>query len=288
MLRTPGEASAPQREALLRLVLGPPRARRRQRGERQRARDDAHRRDDQRDLRRGDRGQQAGQQRAEDEDQLDQHRVQRVGGLEQVRAVREQRRPHRAQHGRGRRDREPGEHAAQHEHGGRRAELRGQHEQPERRRVHERQRRQHAALAEAVHEPALHRRADAAARGQRPGHHAGDRERAGLLAQVEDHRERVDPDREARDQRRRDQRRDVRHPQHLAVAPHAARTCLAHFLRRASTSSIIASVSLPVNVFCWLGWKHPSSVGARNVPDTFLACSAPWANAGRGRGGGPP
>jgi len=24
-------------------------------------------------------------------------------------------------------------------------------------------------------------------------------------------------------------------------------------------ASIIAGVSLPVNVFCWLGWKHPSS-----------------------------
>jgi hypothetical protein len=25
-------------------------------------------------------------------------------------------------------------------------------------------------------------------------------------------------------------------------------------------SSIIAGVSLPVNVFCWLGWKHPINV----------------------------
>jgi len=25
-------------------------------------------------------------------------------------------------------------------------------------------------------------------------------------------------------------------------------------------ASIIGGVSLPVNVFCWLGWKQPSSV----------------------------
>ena len=126
----------------------------------------------------------------------------------------------------------------------------------ERRGVDERQRRQHAALAEAVDEPALHRRADAAAGGERAGHHAGDRERAGPLAQVEDHRERVDADREAREQRRRDQRRDVRHAQDLRVAPHARR---APGRGRAPRRSSPAS-ACPVNVFCWLGWKQPSSV----------------------------
>ena len=47
---------------------------------------------------------------------------------------------------------------------------------------------------------------------------------------------------------------------------------------RASTASIIASVSLPVNVFCWLGWKQPSSVYGPTC------ASAPWPNRGFGRG----
>ncbi len=48
--------------------------------------------------------------------------------------------------------------------------------------------------------------------------------------------------------------------------------------RPQNTASIIGSVSLPVNVFCWLGWKQPSSTGP---PSTV--CSAPWPNRGRGR-----
>ena len=35
---------------------------------------------------------------------------------------------------------------------------------------------------------------------------------------------------------------------------------LANSLALSNTSSIIGSVSLPVNVFCWLGWKQPTSV----------------------------
>ncbi len=50
---------------------------------------------------------------------------------------------------------------------------------------------------------------------------------------------------------------------------------------RRSTSSSIAGVSRPVNVFCWLGWKHPSS-GQRP------GASAPWPKRGRGRLGGSP
>ena len=34
---------------------------------------------------------------------------------------------------------------------------------------------------------------------------------------------------------------------------------------RSSTESIIGSVSLPVNVFCWLTWKQPSSTGPADV-----------------------
>ena len=72
--------------------------------------------------------------------------------------------------------------------------------------MHDGERQQHAARADPVDEPALHRRADAGARGERPGDRARDRERAGLLAQVEDDRERVDADRQPREQRRRDER----------------------------------------------------------------------------------
>ena len=49
---------------------------------------------------------------------------------------------------------------------------------------------------------------------------------------------------------------DVRRAQDLEVAPHAPRRARAP---ASSTASIIAGVSLPVNVFCWLGWKQPSS-----------------------------
>ena len=48
--------------------------------------------------------------------------------------------------------------------------------------------------------------------------------------------------------------------------------------RRASTASSIGRVSLPVNVFCWLGWYVPMSVYGPT------RASAPWPNLGRGRG----
>ena len=59
--------------------------------------------------------------------------------------------------------------------------------------LHGGEREQHAARAEPVHAPPLDRRADARTRRERPRDRAGDRERAGLLAQVEHDRERVDP-----------------------------------------------------------------------------------------------
>ena len=45
--------------------------------------------------------------------------------------------------------------------------------------------------------------------------------------------------------------------------------------RGRTTASSIGSVSLPVKVFCWLGWKLPSSVGP-----PAIGCSAPWPNLG--------
>ena len=93
--------------------------------------------------------------------------------------------------------------------------------------MHERERDEHAPRADPVDEPPLDRRADARARGERARDRARDRERARLLAQVEDDRERVDPDRQPREQRRRDQRRHVGRAQDVGVAPHApqARSC---------------------------------------------------------------
>ena len=47
---------------------------------------------------------------------------------------------------------------------------------------------------------------------------------------------------------------------------------------RAGPRRASPAVSLPVNVFCWLGWKQPSSVPGAGV------ASAPWPKRGRGRG----
>ena len=61
--------------------------------------------------------------------------------------------------------------------------------------------------------------------------------------------------------------------------------------RAAKTASIISSVSLPVNVFCWLGWKLPSSIGPPGrrvlggVPEARLG-TQPEQPAGRVPGEG--
>ena len=67
----------------------------------------------------------------------------------------------------------------------------------------------------------------------------------------------------------------------VAVRPHGAGRGLASLSARARsrTSSSIAGVSLPVNVFCWLGWNVPSS--GSPAPSSK---SAPWPKRGRGRG----
>ena len=74
--------------------------------------------------------------------------------------------------------------------------------------------------------------------------------------------------------------RHVRDAQDLRVALHGDRvpsvvgSAAARSRARTRTSSSIAGVSLPVNVFCWLGWKQPSR----------RPCSAPCPKRGRGRG----
>ena len=99
----------------------------------------------------------------------------------QLRLVAQQRRPHRAQDRRRRRDREPGQEAARDEHAGRQRRPRcSPRSAPSAARVDEAERDQHAPLAERVDEPPLDRRADAGARGQRSRDNAGDRERPAL------------------------------------------------------------------------------------------------------------
>ena len=74
----------------------------------------------------------------------------------------------------------------------------------------------------------------------------------------------------------RDQRRHVRRAEDRGVALHAASS-----RARRSTASSIAAVSLPVNVFCWLGWKQPSSVHAARLAPRRRGRSAAAAAAAR-------
>ena len=54
-------------------------------------------------------------------------------------------------------------------------------------------------------------------------------------------------------------------------------------LARHQTASNMASVSLPVKVFCWLGWKDASSVRSGRT-----ITSDPWEKSGRWGGRGSP
>ena len=54
-------------------------------------------------------------------------------------------------------------------------------------------------------------------------------------------------------------------------------------MRPATRRRASAAVSRPVNVFCWEGWKQPSSGSGPPSPKV-----APWPKRGRGRGAGRP
>ena len=69
---------------------------------------------------------------------------------------------------------------------------------------------------------------------------------------------------------------DSRPPRVLTRAPPPAREISRR--ARANTASNIGTVSLPVKVFCWLGWYEPSIT---SPPGSGL--STRWPNAGRGR-----
>src|SRR5215467_12536577 len=81
-----------------------------------------------------------------------------------------------------------------------------------------------------------------------------------------------------------------RAPEHLAVArwlPHRGRRrrdpsrplLAASRLASTNTAFSIGRVSLPVKVFCWLGWKLP-----RRITPSGMAACAVWPNRGSGRG----
>ena len=83
--------------------------------------------------------------------------------------------------------------------------------------------------------------------------------------------------------RRRDRRPLLRSTSPLGASrtPSSALRCsFSEPTRRArvKTASSISRVSLPVNVFCWLGWNEQRSVRPSASPT-----STPWPNFGRGR-----
>ena len=190
------------------------------------------------------------------------HGVERVASGEQLGTLAPRARPRRAQHRRGRQDREAGHDRA------RRAARRWcapssvrRDDAAERRDVDEGdststspQRRSGRPSGPA---PA-HRSRPAAARPRRPRHRVG----AGLLAQVEDHRQRVDPDREARDHVAATGVADVGDAQDLGRAPRANGSS-ARARARSRASSSIAAVGLPVNVFSGSGGSSRAGGGTR-------------------------
>ena len=85
------------------------------------------------------------------------------------------------------------------------------------------------AVTAPVDEPSLERRARGAAERERPGAHAGGRERAAHVLDVEQDRESRDADRQPADHGREHDRGDARHAQDAPVDPHplsiARRSC---------------------------------------------------------------
>ena len=215
----PGAASAPSRPPERSVARGsaPAAARRRARQSRRPRR----RRDEQRGVRGDVADQRGGEQRADREDALRQHTVQRERALQQVRAVAEQHGVLRADHGRGRRERGAGDRRAGHSGTACASGPASATIPPRPPRVDEGQRGHHAA-APGVDEPGGERGGDARPERERPGGGAGDRERAGLRAQEEHDREAVDADRQPREQRGREHRADVGRAEDLQIAAHSA------------------------------------------------------------------
>ena len=85
----------------------------------------------------------------------------------------------------------------------------------------DRERHQDAGAA-PVDEPGDEGCAEAGAERDRAGAEAGNAERAADLAQEQQHREAVDPEREPRERGRREQDRDARSTQNAPVAGHSS------------------------------------------------------------------
>jgi uncharacterized protein YceH (UPF0502 family) len=176
----------------------------------------ARRRDDQRVLG-ADRGDDDRcEQRAGHEDDLEEDRVERVGGGDQRRVAGQEQRPACAEHGRHRREGGAGGERGAGQHRGAGARGAQDPDEHEAACVHERERQQRA-LAAPVHEPALEGSAECAAERERAGGHSRGRERAAHVLHVEQDREAADADGEAADQGREHDRRDARCPQDARV-----------------------------------------------------------------------
>jgi hypothetical protein len=91
--------------------------------------------------------------------------------------------------------------------------------------------------AEPVDEPAVDRRGEAGAEDEAARDRAGERERPGLLAQEEDHRQAVDADRQAAHDRRGEQPREARRAEDAEVGGHSPSSVFIRSpLRTAKTS----------------------------------------------------
>ena len=227
-----GRGQRAEQMALVVARVGPPGARGRRHDEDDRAEDHEPAGDQERRGRRGDDDDRRREQRTGDEDHLDGDPVQGVGGGQQAAVVLEQARQQRPDHGPHRRDGDPRRQTARHQRAGGRARQSEGDERPQRCRVQTGQRQHDPRMPVVVDQPPEDggRAADAQAEGRR--HQPGARERAGLGAHEEDHRQAVDPDRHAREDRGADQARDVRHPQDAGEALYARHGALIRCWRR--------------------------------------------------------
>jgi hypothetical protein len=196
------------------------RCRARQRGQhRDRAREHGDRGEDHRRGRLEEHDERGGDERGDREDRLGQHRVERERALQQAGAVAEEDRVLRAQHRRGRRERAAGDEGGEHDGRGAGVRARQRHDAEDGSRMDRGEQQQHART-ERVDDPRGDRRADPAPERERPGGGAGRAERPGLGLDQQHDRQPVDPERQPREQRRREQPGDAWRAEDLAVPVH--------------------------------------------------------------------
>jgi hypothetical protein len=159
----------------------------------------------------------AGDERAAGEDDLDEDRIEGVGGGDELLILRQELRPQRAQRRGDRRDGAAGDGRERDQDPHRRAGQPGDDDRHECDRVHKHRGHEHLRLAEAVDEPALERGDQPGRRGERRRHRARRAERVRALLDEEHEREADDADGHPRRHRREDQRQHVRRAQDARV-----------------------------------------------------------------------